>query len=1116
MKKKLFPLFTLFMFMLQAFSPLIFLNQPVRAASVQLAPIAVGNNDQWTVSSGTKVAAVASSGGVYIQSSTDGHAQTFKFANAGIPSNAVVSSVKFDLTVSKNQGGGTNPIINLKTENNILSSNGSDESVTTVGGNFSNKFVEMALNPLTGLPWTTSEVNNWTTNFGVYLNAKNEKEIRVDHMYLTVNYTVPVTGTLEVTKSVNWNGATPNDQKIFEVCITGPSYPDSNCKTIGHTGGTIIWPGINTGEYTVTETDPGNDWLVTGSGATVNVSSTGTATTTITNSLKLSSITITKNVVPDDLSEWDFMISGNGQNHPINDLANGESGTVDNLIPGVEYTVTETTSSDYDIAIHCDRVEKQNGFAVTLTPGQVLNCVFTNTKKGSFTIKKVTNPEGSVEEFTFTGGAEGSIKHGEQIDVDNVSVGNYIVTESLKDNWKLTSIECDDGLSPNPSTIDVENRTATIKIDSAEYVICTFTNTLDLGNLEVEKTVEWSGATINQSEEFEICITGPSYLDGDCKTLDYQGGKLLWTGLIPGSYNVKETVNGVAWTVTGDDQNVDVQDADRTANVSITNTLNLGSVSGYKWNDINGNGERDCDEGCEPLLPSWNIFLDENDNGIYDGDEILTQTDSNGLYKFDELVPGQYRVCEVEQTNWHRTYPVASNCHSVTVYPGQENHDNNFGNYEGGQISGWKYRDVNGNGSFDTDERLEKDDNGFVNKLNGWTINLYDLEWKLLKSMETGDDETEAGNVFKGQFKFVGLELGEYYVCEVLHDGWIQTEPVDEQNDNCYKVLIGESGDSVRGLKFGNFELGMIQGYKWDDLNGDGVWDEDEPAIEGWVINLWELSKVEEIEAIQTSEASFVSVETNEEGLYLFNNLRVGKYLVCEELQDGWMQTFPGSENTELSTAAIAVEGCWEFEIISGSSENGDFGNFKLGLVEGFVWNDIDGDSNKSESEPKLPGWEIQLWDEKFTEQESEGLEVAILDGEPGEKIGDPVITDENGNFMFKDLKPGVYYISEVLKSGWTQKYPTEPLYHKVIIDESGKVVEDVAFGNQEIPVPTPTPTLTPEPGQVLGIDDQIGSVLGAADVLSQTGRNLIISLFIGWSLIMTLAILDLRLKKQD
>ncbi|WP_319643675.1 hypothetical protein [Methanovulcanius yangii] len=47
-----------------------------------------------------------------------------------------------------------------------------------------------------------------------------------------------ILGSLEVTKDVIWNGVTP-DGTLFEICITGPSYPSGDCKST--TGGVLRW-----------------------------------------------------------------------------------------------------------------------------------------------------------------------------------------------------------------------------------------------------------------------------------------------------------------------------------------------------------------------------------------------------------------------------------------------------------------------------------------------------------------------------------------------------------------------------------------------------------------------------------------------------------------------------------------------------------------------------------------------------------------------------------------------------------------------------------------------------------------------------------------------------------
>ncbi|MFN9402302.1 MAG: bluetail domain-containing putative surface protein, partial [Dolichospermum sp.] len=75
-------------------------------------------------------------------------------------------------------------------------------------------------------------------------------------------------------------------------------------------------------------------------------------------------------------------------------------------------------------------------------------------------------------------------------------------------------------------------------------------------------------------------------------------------------------------------------------------------------------------------------------------------------------------------------------------------------------------------------------------------------------------------------------------------------------------------------------------GSKWNDVNGNGVWDTGEKALAGWTIYIdsvtngkldpWEISTV-----------------TNADGQYTFSNLGPGEYAIREVNQTGWIQTFP-------------------------------------------------------------------------------------------------------------------------------------------------------------------------------------------------------------------------------
>lgn len=89
-----------------------------------------------------------------------------------------------------------------------------------------------------------------------------------------------------------------------------------------------------------------------------------------------------------------------------------------------------------------------------------------------------------------------------------------------------------------------------------------------------------------------------------------------------------------------------------------------GGISGFKWNDLNGNA---IWESGEPGLANWTIYLDINNNGQWDQDEPTTETANDGSYRFAGLSPGIYRVAELMQDDWVQTFPSIASAPQSTV-----------------------------------------------------------------------------------------------------------------------------------------------------------------------------------------------------------------------------------------------------------------------------------------------------------------------------------------------------------------------------------------------------------------------------------------------------------------
>ncbi len=212
------------------------------------------------------------------------------------------------------------------------------------------------------------------------------------------------TGSLEVTKVVNWSGVPSNTNQTFEICIIGPSYPNGNeqgaCQMADSDGGTLTWNDLLSGEYIVTETDPGAEWSVEIIGSPVDVMPGATATATVTNTLIPATLTIVKEVVVgDNATVFDFGLFGpdviSNSNQQQFTLTDGNQRVFDPLRPGnyaiAEYFETgwrniraedivcvDGNGNDLSVDYDSDNTNMRAGVLFTLGGGDDVTCTFTN------------------------------------------------------------------------------------------------------------------------------------------------------------------------------------------------------------------------------------------------------------------------------------------------------------------------------------------------------------------------------------------------------------------------------------------------------------------------------------------------------------------------------------------------------------------------------------------------------------------------------------------------------------------------------------------------------------------------------------------------------------------
>jgi ELWxxDGT repeat protein/VCBS repeat-containing protein len=101
----------------------------------------------------------------------------------------------------------------------------------------------------------------------------------------------------------------------------------------------------------------------------------------------------------------------------------------------------------------------------------------------------------------------------------------------------------------------------------------------------------------------------------------------------------------------------------------------LGDITGVKYVDANGNGQRDSGETG---VAGVTIYVDANNNSQFDTGEISTTTDSQGRYIL-QAEPGTHVVRALNSPGHVQSGPTNNNGYTVNVTIGIESGDRNFG-----------------------------------------------------------------------------------------------------------------------------------------------------------------------------------------------------------------------------------------------------------------------------------------------------------------------------------------------------------------------------------------------------------------------------------------------------
>ncbi len=398
--------------------------------------------------------------------------------------------------------------------------------------------------------------------------------------------------------------------------------------------------------------------------------------------------------------------------------------------------------------------------------------------------------------------------------------------------------------------------------------------------------------------------------------------------------------------------------------------LYLGTISGYAFNDSDGSGDQGADESRFAGV-KVTLTPEREDVEVY-----AAETGADGSFLLAGVRPGAYSLTVTCPEGYVLsalsgvTLPVVSGKNDQTVRldagMGEEWLDQPLGFVMPSTYAGVAWLDENLNGLCDATERPAAG------------------EHVLLISQRTGKVVADMTTAADGSFRAEGLAPGLYTLAFELTDDVSGTQKGDstfaavDGRLVMTDIAIAEGTDAV-GAKLGLVRETRLQGLVWLDHDGEIR------PVTGAKVTL-----LADGEALET-------VTTGKDGLYTFDNLMPGEYVIHTELPEGYLPLEPGDRRIADGKHISILESIGGVSGQSGAITvvmavdqlHLDIGSVKPGRLGDFCWLDENGNGLQDEGDGGIPGVEIVL----------------MRDGE----VIASTVSDQYGFYVFEQLYPGEY-----------------------------------------------------------------------------------------------------------
>ncbi len=470
-------------------------------------------------------------------------------------------------------------------------------------------------------------------------------------------------------------------------------------------------------------------------------------------------------------------------------------------------------------------------------------------------------------------------------------------------------------------------------------------------------------------------------------------GSYVFPNLRPGTYTVTETQpagfgeggqttpDGGATTALNVISGLTVGQG--TSNIDNDFVETYSSIAGHVFVDVNDNGEYDL--GVDVPLAGQTVTLTGTDPSGAVG-PVTATTNALGEYLFADLLAGTYSLAETQPAAYTDGLDSVGSVGGtlgndlITAIPlpaGTDAVVYDFGETPAAGISG-----------------NVSDENGAP--IPGVTLTLTGVD-----QFGTPVAPVAVTTDVNGNYVFPNLAPGTYTVTETQPPGYADVSTTAGSAGGTATVPNVISG-IVLGPVTVAIDYDFVEGYSsiagtvYVDLNDNGVQDAGEPGIAGVDVTLNGTNPAGAITPI--------TVMTDADGNYLFDDLRAGTYAVTEPVQPAGLLDGTDVEGSASGTPVNPGDAINSIVLgVDVDAAGYDFGEIRPASIAGTV---------TDENGTPIPGVSLTL-----TGVDDLGNTIAPI----------VVVTDVNGNYVFPTLRPGTYTVTETQPAGYGNGTQTSP-----------------------------------------------------------------------------------------